>query len=317
MRILIIVLLVGLVFAGRAQRVFDLSVPADGQISLAPGIQIDRIAAGYTLWLPQSSPVNGLIVFFHPRRDTLQADSLIRYALGRQLGVMYVTTHNRLDFFFTPDDMQPVGRWIAGVVNRHEIPPNRLLYCGMSLAGTRALRLTMQQGGAAGSGLRPRAVAVCDAPLDMIRFHRAMDRAAALNYHPAAAGEGKWVKAWLEKNLHGTPADNPDAYRAYSPYCYQDGGLPAAAAFRDVAVRAYTEPDVQWWMKTRRKDFYGMNAIDMAGLVNELWISGNEEAELITTTDRGFFPDGTRHPHSWSIVDEYELVDWFMALPGR
>ena len=57
-----------------------------------------------------------------------------------------------------------------------------------------------------------------------------------------------------------------------------------------------------------------MNAIDLAALVNELRILGNERAELIVTRARGKLPDGTRHPHSWSIVDEKELIDWFLAL---
>ena len=47
--------------------------------------------------------------------------------------------------------------------------------------------------------------------------------------------------------------------------------------FEDVHVRAYTEPDVQWWMETRRKDYYGMNAIDMAAFINDLNLSGNEK----------------------------------------
>lgn len=57
-----------------------------------------------------------------------------------------------------------------------------------------------------------------------------------------------------------------------------------------------------------------MNAIDLAGLINELTIMGNDKAELVTTSDMGYFPDGTRHPHSWSIVDEAELIDWFLEL---
>jgi hypothetical protein len=85
---------------------------------------------------------------------------------------------------------------------------------------------------------------------------------------------------------------------------------------REVNIRAYTEPDVQWWMKTRRKDYYGMNAIDLAGFINELNISGNPDAELIISQDKGYLPDGSRHPHSWSIVDEPELIRWFVASLG-
>ncbi|MEZ5040542.1 MAG: hypothetical protein R2828_11630 [Saprospiraceae bacterium] len=74
------------------------------------------------------------------------------------------------------------------------------------------------------------------------------------------------------------------------------------------------ENDVQWWMENRGKDYYGMNAIDAAALINALRLQGNDKAELILTQNKGYRPDGTRHPHSWSIVDEQELVDWFAGL---
>jgi hypothetical protein len=59
-----------------------------------------------------------------------------------------------------------------------------------------------------------------------------------------------------------------------------------------------------------------MNAIDLAALVNQLKILGGKKAELITTAGKGFRADGSRHPHSWSIVDEKELIEWFIGLPA-
>jgi hypothetical protein len=38
--------------------------------------------------------------------------------------------------------------------------------------------------------------------------------------------------------------------------------------------------------------------------VNILRLLGNTQAELITTSGAGFAADGSRNPHSWSIVDE-------------
>ena len=52
-------------------------------------------------------------------------------------------------------------------------------------------------------------------------------------------------------------------------------------------------------MENRGKDYYAMNAIDLAAFVNELNLRGHKEATLITTRDKGYLPDGTRHPHTW------------------
>jgi hypothetical protein len=59
-----------------------------------------------------------------------------------------------------------------------------------------------------------------------------------------------------------------------------------------------------------------MNAIDLAALVNQLKNFGSKKAELITTFGKGFREDGSRHPHSWSIVNEQELIAWFTGLPA-
>jgi hypothetical protein len=56
-----------------------------------------------------------------------------------------------------------------------------------------------------------------------------------------------------------------------------------------------------------------MNAVDHAALINLLRVAGNDRAELITTTGRGYRPGGRRHPHSWSIVDEAQLERWLLT----
>ena len=42
-------------------------------------------------------------------------------------------------------------------------------------------------------------------------------------------------------------------------------------------------------------------------MINELKIRNNDKSELIITQDKGYHQDGSRHPHTWSIVDEKEL----------
>jgi hypothetical protein len=53
--------------------------------------------------------------------------------------------------------------------------------------------------------------------------------------------------------------------------------------------------------------------------VNLLRAAGNDDAELVITTGKGYRRDGERHRHSWSIVDEAELIEWVLRamLPGH
>jgi len=298
-----------------AQRVINKEIPVEGNIHLAEGIVIPKINKGYTVWLPDTGKINGLIVFTHARRDTIDKEYIIDYALTKQLAVLYATTENRLEFFFDTGRLQEIESYIQEVISSHNIPDRNMLYCGMSLEGTRALKLAIfGQSNQSKYKLKPKAIAICDSPLDMIRFHKEMVKAKELNFNPITANEGFWVSGYLEGNLGGKPEDTLSAYINYSPYCYHVNGGSNLKFLKDIAIRTYTEPDVNWWIDTRRKDYYSMNAIDLAALVNELKIRGHQQAELIITQNKGYQPDGSRHPHSWNIVDEKNLVEWFVEL---
>lgn len=57
-----------------------------------------------------------------------------------------------------------------------------------------------------------------------------------------------------------------------------------------------------------------MNSIDLAALVAALHLAGNDRAELVTThRARKGYEDGAS-PHTWSIVDNAELLDWFLEV---
>jgi hypothetical protein len=290
------------------------------QIELADSISIAAHQPGYTLVLPQA-PLVGLIVAFHAGRDTTHAGYEMRLyteAVKRQVAMLFVTTGNPVAFLFDASRIEQLDRYIGEAIATYELPSDRILCVGMSLAGTCALKYTQWcQAGHSRYGIQPRAVAICDAPLDMVRFWRSGERAKSLGVSPISANEARWVNAQLEQHLGGTPEEVPDVYRNYSPYYYDIELAPQLSLLQDVAVRVYTEPDIDWWMENRGKSYYGINAPDAAGLINDLQVQGHREAELLTTTGQGYRPDGSRHPHSWKIVDNADLVEWLLRLPSR
>lgn len=296
-----------------AQVVKQHTIPKQGLLALSPDIQVPYEDAGYTLVLPDHETARGLIVFFNSDRDTI--NKIFHHALPHDLAVAYVTTGNRFEFFFNTENLQQIENYLHEIISKYQIPKANLLFCGMSLAGTRALKQAIfAQQPNSRHRLVPLAIAACDSPIDFVRFWQALERAKRLNFSPIAVNEATWVTAYLEENLGGTPKDQEANYLAYSPYSFSNLEPGNEQWLKDIAVRAYTEPDVQWWMKNRGKSYYGMNTLDAAALINALHVLGNEKAALILTENRGYRPDGTRHPHSWSIVDEKELVEWFVQL---
>lgn len=285
-------------------------------IELMPGLSVPAQSPGYTLIIPEN-PV-GMAVAFHAGRDTTHPGFEMRLytqAVKRSIAMMYVTTGNHFEFLFDESPYFQLAAYIQQALDTLGLANDRLLFLGMSLAGTRAMKFgkwCLED--KAPSGLRPSAIAICDAPLDFIRFWT--DGAIAMKYqtNPTSTSEASWVNYQLEQNLGGTPEDYPERYRDYSPYVPGMELESKLATFSSIALRAYSEPDIHWWMNNRQKSYYGMNALDAAALIRDLRLINNERAELITTTEKGYHPDGKRHPHSWSIVDNGELMDWFVGV---
>lgn len=189
---------------------------------------------------------------------------------------------------------------------------------GFSAGGTDAILLAERCG--AGACTMPhtvRAVFEVDAPLD---WYRLWENAAFVlaNASPRAnVTEARLARTALEARIGQRPTQTSRAYLAASPLASRarDGGQ--ARALAGIAVRAYTEPDIEWWLANRGGDYYGMNALDAAALIRSLTASGHTQAELIVTSGKGFRSDGRRHPHSWSIVDQPDLARWIVTQLGK
>jgi hypothetical protein len=203
---------------------------------------------------------------------------------------------------------------VAETLTTHRIPVDRVVVGGFSGGGTAAVRYA-QFCAARGSpgGVQVQAVFSVDAPLDLARFWRGETLAIRRGAHPRFVAEAKAVLADMRRVLGGSPDDHPERYLQISPLSAFAEGGGRARLLANMPVRLYTEPDIEWWMKERGVDYHSMNAVDAAALIMQLRVHGNRQAELITTQGRGVRPDGIRHPHSWSIVDEEALQAWIFA----
>jgi surfactin synthase thioesterase subunit len=157
------------------------------------------------------------------------------------------------------------------------------------------------------------AVFAVDAPLDFERLYHSSLLLSERAAPRSNVAEERMILQMLGTSLGGSPEEARPAYLKHSALVASapDGGN--ARLLQSTPIRLYTEADVQWWMDERNLDFYGMNVVDHATLINLLRVSGNHAAELIITTGRGYRPNGQRHPHSWSIVDEAELAGWLRS----
>jgi hypothetical protein len=263
----------------------------------------------YQIFLPKT-PVKGLIVVAY--------NNFVKPELATEQGLAIVSVYPSSEYLNTLFDTAVItllDEMIVEICDAYQIPKSKVVVGGLSAGGTFAVRYAAYcfQNGSKNS-IKPAAIFAIDPPLDYERFWYECSRKVKLNFHEAAVAEGKMVLDWMQTKLGGTPEKMTENYHKIAPYSRNAPNGGQIQYLKNLPIRLYHEPDVNWWIKNRRQDYASMNSIDCAGAINELQIQGNTKAELITTYNKGYREDGMRHPHSWSILDEKELVQWCLGI---
>ena len=92
----------------------------------------------------------------------------------------------------------------------------------------------------------------------------------------------------------------------------ENGG--SAYFLKGMPLRMYTDLDVDWLMKERHRDLYDWNGTDIVAMINRVRLMGNEDANVIVSMGKGVRLDGSRHPHSWSIMEGEDCLRWVLKL---
>ena len=213
---------------------------------------------------------------------------------------------------FDKQTQQSLKKMLAFVVAKYKLQQKDFYIGGLSIGGTCAVKyaeLALRND----YPVQPQAVFGIDPPLDFERFYNAAVRIMRLSKNQKPNDEIPYMIARLQKEMQGTPQTAESNYYRLSPYSRSDTTQAAIKSLITTPIRFIMEPDIHWWLAQRGYDYTDINAIDEAGMINELQRLGNRKAQLIITHHKGFREPGhLRHPHSWSIAQPAQLVDWLL-----
>lgn len=155
---------------------------------------------------------------------------------------------------------------------------------------------------------RLKGIFTIDPPLDLTRLYASAERRINYKCQGLIMKEGYSIKRQLENTLGGSPASKPDQYVIHSSYSANDSNGGNAKYLKNIPIRLYSEPDLDFVRKTYCTDlqFNDINASDLESLYKFLLRMGNKNAEYITTAGKGF--------HSWNIVDATDCADWILRI---
>jgi pimeloyl-ACP methyl ester carboxylesterase len=203
---------------------------------------------------------------------------------------------------------------LKDIVTRYNTGTDKFVLGGFSAGGTIVLRyaeLCEQYPGK--YPVKPKGVFMVDSPIDIFTLWDMLDEAVQTNFSVHAVQEASEAMGRMRRQF-GIPKDNIAKYSAISPFSMNKDYGQNEQYLKNTAVRAYHEIDVAWRLVNRRQTVRHGNYYVTSELINRLMLIGNNKAEFIQSGRKGYRSNGQRHPHSWSIVDEVECIEWVKTL---
>lgn len=159
------------------------------------------------------------------------------------------------------------------------------------------------------ASIQPQAVFSVDSPVDLFQIWSYFNREIEKDFSEAGVSEAKYVAEIMLREI-GDPQNNKENYERLTPF-NSDLTSPGNEKYlKNIGVRVYHDVDIAWQLQNRRRSLFDSNALASSEMINRLLLLNNERAEFKTAKKPGYRSTGLRHPHSWSIVDEVELVQW-------
>lgn len=272
---------------------------------------------GYYLAVPPSQDsIGGVIILFAGYGQ--QADCI--FPETRIQNIAY--NNNILTIAYSPGSKlyvdsateKQLNTLFNDILKRYNITPEKFILGGFSAGGVIALRYTeLCKQYPLKYPIDPKGVFMVDSPIDIFTLWTTFEQYIAEGYSEPAIVEAKNAMRIMTSE-HGNPFQNIRAYAAITPFSMNKAYGTNEIHLKQTAVRAYHDIDVAWRIINRHQTVNNSNYAMTAELINRLLLMGNTRAEFIQSTRKGYRNNGMRHPHSWSIVDEVECIQWIKTL---
>ncbi len=200
------------------------------------------------------------------------------------------------------------------ILNRYKVRSNTFVLGGLSAGGMIAMRyVELCKEFPSKFPVQPKGIFTVDSPLDIFTIYEQLEESATNNYSELAVEEAVRAMGHI-KNDYGIPRENVSTYSKINAFSMNKDYGQNEKYLISTAVRTYHDVDIMWRIKNRNQTVHLSNFEVSAELINRLVLLGNEKAEFMQTYQTGYRSNGQRHPHSWSIVDEVELIEWMKEL---
>lgn len=280
---------------------------------------VDSLDADYGYYLavpPKSKEIKGAIVllpgFGQKAEDVFRDSKLHQFAYENALLTIAFSTRMRM---FADTLMQTkMSKMLSHVKTTYKVKEDAFVFGGFSAGGNIVLRyVELCKQFPDQYPVNPVAVFLADAPVDIMHSWNMMQALKKAGNSQMAINEANWVEKMYQQQYQTTPTENPTFFTSFSPFSLDQAASSGHEVYlKEVAVRAYHDVDITWRLNNRNQSVQHSNFLVTSELINRLLLLGNKKAEFMQSYQTGYRANGDRHPHSWSIIDEAECVEWVL-----
>jgi hypothetical protein len=272
----------------------------------------DSVYGYYTVIPPLSNRVQGALLLldgFGGNADQFFSETKI-HNVSWNNDILTVAIPTGMRLYADKSMIDLLNRISKEVADTWHLRKDQFAIGGMSSGGTIALRYAeLCHETPTAYPVSPKAVFIVDSPVDLIDLYKSEERDLEKNNGGWWLGENRMIIDRFKTEL-GDPSRDIAKYKAVSPMLREGKDSTNEKWLKDIAVRTYHDVDISWHLQNRGRSFYETNMLNGSELISRLVRMGNKQAEFVASKIPGRRSNGQRHPHTWGIVDETDLVQW-------
>ena len=225
-------------------------------------------------------------------------------------GVSVILMNYNFKLYLKDSELQNLSKQFNSIFKNNKLSTDNVYIGGFSGGGNVTLLLSNYLIKEENS-IQPKGVFIVDSPIDLLGLYKVAEKNIISNFSSESVQEANWIIDTFNSEF-GNPKDSISLYKKLSPYTLETNTISNVENLKNLKIRLYTEPDFDWWLKNRKNQKDEINSYFIEQLYNDLKIKGFQKIELINTKNKGYRADGTRHPHSWAIVDKENFLNWVL-----
>lgn len=263
----------------------------------------------YYSLIPKEKVSSVLVLFpsLWERPELVFSNNVELCELAFKNNIAVIVPSININMCLTKPSITFINNVFQDAINKYNLPKDKFILGGFSLGGLNSLRYTeLSYQNPSKTNIKPQMVFGVDPPINLIALYNTEQRTLKKNPN---SYEAKTVLGKLEALTGGTPKSQKDKFEYFSVHTDNNTN---AKSLESIPLRIYCDPDIDWWMENSNSSYRDLNALDQTSLILYLNNLGNDKAEFINRLGKGYRLNGKRSPHSWSLLEPKDCIDWIL-----